>query len=50
MVVTDCDIRPIYNKQNPQKIYLFSKANWEEIYSACEKTFSKNPEYDKYEG
>ena len=36
MVVTDCDIKPVYNKQNPQKVYLFSKANWEEIYSACE--------------
>ena len=37
MVVTDCDIKPIYNKQNPRKVYLFSKANWEEIYSACER-------------
>ena len=36
MVVTDCDIKPVYNKQNPRKVYLFSKANWEEIYSACE--------------
>ena len=37
MVVTDCDIKPIYNKQNPRKVYLFSEANWEEIYSACER-------------
>ena len=37
MVVTDCDIKLIYNKQNPRTVYLFSKANWEEIYSACER-------------
>ena len=36
MVVTDCDIKPVYNKQNPRKVYFFSKANWEENYSACE--------------
>ena len=37
MVVTDCDIKPVYNRQNPRKVYLYSKANWEEIYSACER-------------
>ena len=36
MVVTDCDIKPVYNKQKPRKVYLFSKANCEKIYSACE--------------
>ena len=36
MVVTDSDVKPIYNKQKPRKIYLFSKANWEEIYKACD--------------
>ena len=36
MVVTDSDVKPIYNKQKPLKIYLFSKANWEEIYKACD--------------
>ena len=29
-------IKSVYNKRNPRKVYLFSKANWEEIYSACE--------------
>ena len=37
MVVTDWDIKPVYDKQKPKKVYLFSKANWEEIYKACEK-------------
>ena len=36
MVVTDCDIKPVYNKHDPRKVYLFSKANLEEIYSAFE--------------
>ena len=36
MVVTDTDVKPIYNKQKPRKIYLFFKANWEEIYKACD--------------
>ena len=36
MVVTDCDIKTVYNKQIKRKVNLFSKANWEEIYSACE--------------
>ena len=27
MVVTDSDVKPIYNKQKPRKVYLFSKAN-----------------------
>ena len=35
MVVTDSDVKPIYNKQKPRKVYLFSKANWEEIKKAC---------------
>ena len=34
MVVTDSDVKPIYNKQKPRKINLFSKASWEEIYKA----------------
>ena len=35
MVVTDSNVKPIYNKQEPRKVYLFSKANWEEIKKAC---------------
>ena len=35
MVVTDSDVKPIYNKQKLRKVYLFSKANWEEIKKAC---------------
>ena len=37
IVVTDCDIKPIYNTHNSRKVNLFSKAYWEEIYSACER-------------
>ena len=37
MIVTDSDIKSVYNKQKPRKVYLFLKANWEEIYKACEK-------------
>ena len=36
MVVTDSDVKSVYNKQKPRKVYLFSKANWNEIYEACE--------------
>ena len=36
MVVTDSDVKPVYNKQKPRKVYLFSKANWNKIYEACE--------------
>ena len=35
IVVTDSDVKPIYNKQKSRKVYLFSKANWEEIKKAC---------------
>ena len=41
MVVTDSDVKPVYNKQKPRKIYLFSKANWDEIHLACEKLSTK---------
>ena len=34
--MTDFDVKPIYNKQKPRKVYLSSKVNWEEIYKACE--------------
>ena len=29
------DVKPIYNKQKPRRVYLFSKANWEGIKKAC---------------
>ena len=32
MVVTDIDIIPQYIKQKPRKLYIFSKANWDNIY------------------
>ena len=35
--MTDSDVKPIYNKQKPRKVYLSSKVKWEEIYKACEK-------------
>ena len=41
MVVTDSNIKPTYNKQNPRKVYLFPKANWDTIYSACETLSNK---------
>ena len=49
MVVTDCELRPIYNRPKPRKTLQFSKANWDRIEcatkkfrSAFEKTFSQN--------
>ena len=49
MVVTDCELRPIYNRPKPRKNFQFSKANWDKIEcatkkfrSAFEKTFSQN--------
>ena len=49
MVVTDCELRPIYNRPKPRKTFQFSKANWDKIEcatkkfrSAFEKTFSQN--------
>ena len=49
MVVTDCELRPIYNRPKPRKTFQFSKANWDKIKcatkkfrSAFEKTFSQN--------
>ena len=36
MVVTDSDVKPKYNKQNPgRSTYSRKKANWEEIKKAC---------------
>ena len=35
MVVTDSDIKPIYNVQQSRRVYLFSKANWTEINKDC---------------
>ena len=32
MVVTDIDIIPQHIKQKPRKIYIFSKANWDNIF------------------
>ena len=32
MVLTDIDIIPQHVKQKPRKLYIFSKANWENIY------------------
>ena len=40
MVVTDSDVKPIYNIQKPRKVYLFSKAHWENIFSLCENLSS----------
>ena len=49
MVVTDCELRPIYNRPKPRKTFQFSKANGDKIEcatkkfrSAFEKTFSQN--------
>ena len=35
MVVTDSDVKPLYNRQKSRKVYLFSKANWDEINQSC---------------
>jgi len=31
VIVADCDIIPAYTKKAPRKIYIFSKANWDNI-------------------
>ncbi|WAR05575.1 hypothetical protein MAR_020944 [Mya arenaria] len=37
MVVTDSDIKPFYNIEKPRKVYLYSKANWDNISLECSK-------------
>ena len=39
MVVTDCELRPIYNRPKPRKTFQFSKVNWHEIECATKKNF-----------
>ena len=41
MVVTDIDIIPKHIKQNPRKIYIFSKANWENIFDDMDQLSSE---------
>jgi hypothetical protein len=41
MVVTDIDILPCYARQKPRKIYMYSKADWTNIYKDAE-TLSNN--------
>ena len=31
IIITDAIIKPTYNKNKPQKRYLYSKANWDKI-------------------
>ena len=36
IVVTDADIKPIYTRQKPRKVYKWKQANWENIKANCE--------------
>ena len=37
IVVTDADIKPIYTRQKPRKVYKWKQANWDNIKKDCEK-------------
>ena len=38
MVVTDCELIPIYNPPKPRKTFQFSKANWSKIECATKES------------
>jgi len=37
IIITDTDIKPYYHKSNPRKVYIWSRANWEDMNKDLDK-------------